>query len=219
MPNTKASLLVVDDDLTNRETLSDALAESGYRVRSAEDGFSALVEMRDGIPDIILSDLNMPGMSGFELISLVRSQFPTVYVIAMSGAYSGNGVPPGVAADAFYEKGTSLPALLRIMETMSRAVRARLLHSDGALAHIWIPGNGHHPSGKPFVVITCTECFRTFAQVLGEDIHSVCQTQCVNCRSSIHYAIVEPIWSAFLQPIPRNPSNGTPTPLGLLNIY
>ena len=53
---------------TSRGVLSHVLSEMGYRVRTAEDGFSALAELRKEIPDILLSDLNMPGMSGFELL-------------------------------------------------------------------------------------------------------------------------------------------------------
>ena len=57
------------------------------------------------VPDVILSDLNMPGMSGFEFLSVVRRRFPTVKVIAMSSAFAVDDIPPGVAADAFYQKG------------------------------------------------------------------------------------------------------------------
>jgi DNA-binding NarL/FixJ family response regulator len=45
-----------------------------------------LVEIRKEIAEIILSDLNMPGMSGFELLSLVRARFPSIRLIAMSDA-------------------------------------------------------------------------------------------------------------------------------------
>jgi CheY-like chemotaxis protein len=78
----KAKLLIVDDDLQVRTLLSVILTKSGHRVCSAEDGFSALAEMRKEIPDIILSDLNMPGMSGFELLSVVRRRFPAIRVVA-----------------------------------------------------------------------------------------------------------------------------------------
>ncbi len=55
-------------------------------------------------------------MSGFELLSVVRRRFPAIQVIAMSGAYSCDGVPPGVAADAFYQKGTHPGLLFRIVK-------------------------------------------------------------------------------------------------------
>lgn len=119
MPNGKATLLIVDDDHLLLTTLSAIFAGSGYRIRSAEDGLSALAELHNGLPDILLSDLNMPGMSGFELLSVVRKRFPAVRAIAMSAAHSGATVPDGVAAEAFYEKGTNLASLLNIVEAMS----------------------------------------------------------------------------------------------------
>jgi DNA-binding NtrC family response regulator len=105
MSNELASILIVDDDTDLRGALANIFADCGYRVRTAADGFAALAEMNSEVPDVLISDLNMPAMSGFELLSVVRSRFPKVGVIAMSGGYSGNGVPKGVAADAFYPKG------------------------------------------------------------------------------------------------------------------
>ena len=115
---------------TERTTLSHIFTELGYSVRSAEDGFSALFEIRQEIPDVILSDLNMPGMSGFEFLSVVRRRFPGIHVIAMSGAFSGDGVQPGVAADAFYEKATGLGSLLQIVEAVTHPERPTIqLHN------------------------------------------------------------------------------------------
>jgi CheY-like chemotaxis protein len=99
-----ASILVVDDNDDLRRALENLFADCGYRVRTAADGFSALAEMRSELPDVLISDLNMPRMSGFELLSVVREHFPEVGVVAMR-VYSGNGVPRGVAADASYPKG------------------------------------------------------------------------------------------------------------------
>ena len=69
MRQPEARFFIVDDEESIRMSLSHVLSEMGYRVRTAEDGFSALAELRKEIPDILLSDLNMPGMSGFELLS------------------------------------------------------------------------------------------------------------------------------------------------------
>ena len=60
-----------------RESLAQLFTEFGHSVRSAEDGPSALLEIRQEVPDIILSDLNMPRMSGFEFLSIVRRRFPS----------------------------------------------------------------------------------------------------------------------------------------------
>lgn len=99
-------------------TLSCVLGEIGYQVRTAEDGFTALVEIAKEAPEILLTDLNMAGMSGFELLATVRRQFPEIKTIAMSGVFSGNEVPSGVAADAFYGKGSSMVALVRLLDQL-----------------------------------------------------------------------------------------------------
>lgn len=90
MPAAHNTVLIVDDKECVRSALSLTLAELGYSVRTAVDGFSALREIREAMPDILLSDLNMPGMSGFELLLVVRRRYPAIQVVAMSGAFSGS---------------------------------------------------------------------------------------------------------------------------------
>ena len=102
MPKLKTRILVVEDDATVRHTISKLLSAQGYDVSIAVDGFDALLQLERTIPDLILSDLNMPQMSGFELLSVVRRRFPEILVVASSGAYDSSGVPNGVIADAFY---------------------------------------------------------------------------------------------------------------------
>src|SRR6185312_9319180 len=88
MPNTpKTRVLIVDDDPSIRATVSMLLAARGYDVQSAADGFDALLQMKSQVPDVIISDLNMPQMSGFEFLSVVRRRFPQILVVAMSGAF------------------------------------------------------------------------------------------------------------------------------------
>lgn len=68
---------------------------AGYDVVAAEDGFRALSQLRKKLPDVVLSDLDMPGMSGFELLSVMRRRFPQISTVAMSGAYVGDELPFG----------------------------------------------------------------------------------------------------------------------------
>src|SRR6202453_3425491 len=117
MSGAKINILIVDDDAELRTSLSSIFTSFGHTVRSANDGFSALAEIRQHIPNVLISDLNMPGMSGFELLSVVRRRIPEIYVIATSGAFTGDGVPHGIAADAFYEKATGLPSLLQLIQS------------------------------------------------------------------------------------------------------
>ena len=93
MPAPKKTLLLVEDDSQLRLLLFTIFTQSGYRVRAAEDGLSALAQIRAAMPDIVLSDLYMPGMSGFELLSIIRRRFPAISVIAMSSAFSARRGP------------------------------------------------------------------------------------------------------------------------------
>jgi len=115
------TLLIVDDESSIRTALSHVFTELGYSVRSASDGFSALGLIQELAPQVLLSDLNMPGMSGFELLSVVRRVYPAIFVIATSGSFSGKSVPYGIAADAFYEKATGLSFLFDVIKQATQS--------------------------------------------------------------------------------------------------
>jgi CheY-like chemotaxis protein len=149
----KASILIAEDEESVRTSLAEILRVLGHRVRCAPDGLAALTEIRQEIPEILLSDLNMPGMSGFELLSVVRRRFPAIRVIAMSGAFSGNQIPCGVAADAFYEKGSGVAVLLKAIESLPFANR-QSCESPGS---IWIQRNREDTNGAEFVTIACPD--------------------------------------------------------------
>jgi len=115
MINQAKNLLIVDDEPAIRASMSMLLRELGFQVRTASDGFTALTAIQNQVPDMMVSDLNMPGMSGFELLTIVHASYPSIRVIAMSGAFFGDEVPSGVAAHAFYQKGSSVACLLRML--------------------------------------------------------------------------------------------------------
>jgi CheY-like chemotaxis protein len=125
----KATILVVDDDPSIRFSLGQAFQFMGHSVRAAEDGFSALREMQETMPDILISDLNMAHMSGFELLCVIRRRFPSVYVIAMSAANFRGGIPAGIAADGFYEKSSAVVALLKTVDNGASSDRRSFIAS------------------------------------------------------------------------------------------
>jgi CheY-like chemotaxis protein len=131
-----SDLLVVDDDLVLVSVLSQIFKERGYSVRTASDGFAALTAVRERLPDILISDLNMPRMTGFELLSIVRRRFPSIAVIAMSAAYSGVAVPYGIAADAFYAKGST--SVRRLLEILGSIKEEGTPHFLRVAAPVWI---------------------------------------------------------------------------------
>ncbi len=128
--------------------MSLMLAELGYCVRTAADGSSALDEIQREAPDLLVSDLNMPGMSGFELLASVRRMFPAVLTIAMSGAFQGSEVPSGVAADAFYQKGSSVASLLKILESVHQTDRMHPSRHSSAAAPIQMRLKQHDDSSE-----------------------------------------------------------------------
>ena len=127
MPNgSKPQILVVDDEPSIRETLATLLASVGYDVAMAENGISAVSQLNKTVPDVIVTDLNMPPMSGIELILHVRSRYPSISIVAMSGDYRGNAVAAGLIADRFYPKGQHPHNLLTTIATLIATNQARV---------------------------------------------------------------------------------------------
>ncbi len=191
-PPHKSRVLVVDDDAGVRNVCAALLLSSGYLVDTAQDGFSGLLSIKSVVPNLVLSDLNMPHMSGFEFLSVVRRRFPQIMVIAMSGAYEcREDVPAGVIADAFYPKGkrSAIP-LLKLVEDLLRTSRERTPGHVRQSAPVWIPRNGHDAHGRPFIVITCTQCLRSFPINVSEEATSeILLTPCLFCANEVRYII------------------------------
>lgn len=114
----KYQILVVDDDPSLREILGMVLKSVGYDVAVADSGIAAVQHLRNAVPDLIVTDLHLPEMSGLELIAHVRTQYPSILVIAMSGDYYGDAVPAGFMADRFYTKGQNTHYLLTTIATL-----------------------------------------------------------------------------------------------------
>ena len=77
-------VLVVDDEQEVRALLQEIVAEMGYAVRGAPGGAEALETIAVFEPDVVLLDLQMPGMSGVEVLDRVRAQYPSVRVIIVT---------------------------------------------------------------------------------------------------------------------------------------
>ncbi len=188
----KYRVLVVDDDSNVRKSMTMLLSASGYEVSTAEDGFDALLQLRRAAPDVIISDLNMPQMSGFEFLSVVRRRFPEIPVVAVSGAYeSGDHIPGGVIADAFYPKGQHDPGkFLNTVADLLKTAAARAVNHHRQSAPVWIPRNGKDSKGVPFIVLTCTDCLRSFPlSVLHENVQEIQETPCLFCTTPVRYII------------------------------
>jgi len=78
------TILIVDDDDEIRASLSDALTSAEVRVESVSDAESALGVIRRQAPDLVLSDVRMPGMTGIELLAQIREIDPEIAVVLMT---------------------------------------------------------------------------------------------------------------------------------------
>ncbi len=88
-----ARVLVVDDERDIRQAMAEILAEEGYQVEAAADGASALAKLRAFQPSVVLLDLMMPGMNGWEFREAQKtdpelSKIPVILVSALSPACS-----------------------------------------------------------------------------------------------------------------------------------
>jgi DNA-binding NtrC family response regulator len=80
----KDRILIVDDEANARTALAELLRDEGYAVETAADGFKALPKLEEFTPDLVVTDLKMPGLTGLELMDKVRERDPEAVVIVMT---------------------------------------------------------------------------------------------------------------------------------------
>jgi CheY-like chemotaxis protein len=152
-------ILLVDSNEALLRDCSHALLAEGYEVITARNGFEALNVLRGARPDVLLTELNLPHMSGFELLSVVRKRFPLISVIATSGEYTPITVPREAICDVFVPKSANFfPELIEEARALIRESPIRASRPKAAVAPVWIP---HSATG--YIVLTCPECLRSFS--------------------------------------------------------
>ena len=128
VPHRAASILVVDDALTVRELQRSIFENAGYRVRVAVNGEEALAEISHERPDLVLTDVQMPRMDGFELTEAIRKQpsLASLPVIMLTSRGSDEDRRRGLecGADGYIVKsGFDQSALLSAVERLLGADR------------------------------------------------------------------------------------------------
>jgi DNA-binding NtrC family response regulator len=114
----KGRVLVVDDEATARATLAELLVEQGYAVETAADGNKALGKLEAFVPDVVLTDLDMPGMSGMELLRRVREDLhreTSVLVMSAFGAIDNAVAAMKEGAAQYLEKPLNTHELLLVL--------------------------------------------------------------------------------------------------------
>jgi CheY-like chemotaxis protein len=181
----KCRVLIVDDEPVVLQTSAAIVRSFGFTVRTADGGFAALKILREVLPDIIISDLRMPNMSGFELLSIVRRRFPHIPTIGISGEFILANMPIGLLVDHFFQKGGYTPEQLKttMKELIADSpIRAHIGKVDKA--PLWIPRKD-----ADYIVVTCPECLRSSSiadQVGAGDLQT---TECIPCGATISYLV------------------------------
>lgn len=185
-------ILVVDDELSIRETARQILESEGYEVLTAADGLDGLRALSKSLPDVIISDLNMPRMSGFEFLGIVRKRFPHIATIAVSGEYIQVGNPDGILADAFLQKGQyTIEDLFQEVAKLLGASPIRSEREKSDIAPLFVPRDN-----AGYLIITCPKCLRPNklqAMSLNGGLH---QTICQSCGTPVKFEInheIEPL--------------------------
>ena len=132
----KSTILIVDDEEVGRENLEDMLVKQGYSLIFAADGPECLTKAAETPPDVILLDVMMPGMDGFEVCRRLRShpllaEVPIIMVTALDDrAARLTGIEAG--ADDFISKPLDRVELRARLQTITRLNRYRRLLSQRA---------------------------------------------------------------------------------------
>jgi DNA-binding NtrC family response regulator len=129
----KGYVLIVDDEANARTALAELLRDEGYRAETAADGFKALGKIEEETPDIVLTDLKMPGMDGLELMRRLRARDDEAVVVVMTafGAVDTAVAAMKEGAADYLTKPVNLTELVLILAREME--RRRLRQEAGAL--------------------------------------------------------------------------------------
>ena len=122
----EGDILIIDDDRHNLQTLSSILVEQGYEIRGAQNGKAALTFIDKEPPDLILLDIRMPEMDGYEVCDELKKNKETenIPVIFLTGkdAKSDEGRSFQVGADMYIKKPFSCDRLLEIVRIVLMSI-------------------------------------------------------------------------------------------------
>lgn len=123
-------ILVVDDELDILNSLSSRLTREGYEIVTALDGEEALVKVKENNPDIILLDLMLPKLNGFEVLKEIRQKYNDKWrpVIIISGQGELKSIEKGydLEADHYLTKPCDMEDILLAIKTMISLIPVRI---------------------------------------------------------------------------------------------
>lgn len=127
------SILLVEDDLLVRDTLREVLLDEGFTVAVASDGREGLAELDHALPDIVVSDIRMPHIDGFQLLEAARKRNPMCPFIFISAKAADADIRMGMSlgADDYLVKPFDPAQLVQTVRSrLDRANRVRALFAE-----------------------------------------------------------------------------------------
>jgi DNA-binding response OmpR family regulator len=120
-PARSGHVLVVEDDFPIRAMLSDLLSDAGYGVVEADNGREALHCLREQQPDLVVLDLMLPAMSGWEFLNRAREQLERVHVPVMivSAIDGRSDYPAALGVADWFTKPLDIPRFLDAVERLA----------------------------------------------------------------------------------------------------
>ena len=156
-------------------------------VQKAVDGLDAIKRLRAGLPDLIISDLNMPRMDGFEFLHVIRKRFPQIPVMLI-GDEAPDALPGEVTTDAYFQKNGygfhRLPEAIADL-TIRHHPRPAIPPIKNEPAKARLDGSDHF-------IIDCRDCFREFSilRIIGIGWAEK-WTSCIHCGRIVQFIVVE----------------------------
>src|ERR1700677_897848 len=129
----RGRVLIVDDEANARAALSEILRDEGYATETAADGFKALGKLEDFSPDVILTDLKMPGLDGMAFMEKARAAVPGAVFVVMTAFGTIRGAVDAVkrGAEDYLTKPLQPDAVSAVIERAME--KARLWSETRAL--------------------------------------------------------------------------------------
>ena len=130
----KTNILVVDDERNIRILIETILKDAGYAVSVANDGNSALCMLAEKEPDLVLLDIRMPGLNGFQVLERIRES-STVPVLMLTAVHEIGAIAnyPDIGADDYIEKPFFPRELIARIQAKLSCVRGELCRTDGQI--------------------------------------------------------------------------------------
>ncbi len=122
MSDRRKTILVVDDDPDLRELIQLLLEGAGYRVETARDGREALERISAHVPALVLLDMKMPGMNGWQFARTLHGTYDrSIPIVVVTAGDNARRTADEVGAKAYLGKPFDLDEVLRVVELHSRS--------------------------------------------------------------------------------------------------